>query len=63
MRIRNEELEAVRGFDRALKTGREAGGGDFPDREDAPDIAAAWGIDPGFGKNTDPPSTGWLCVP
>lgn len=52
--------EAALGFARFRKAGQE--GGDVPDEEAVLDIAAAWGIDPRFEKNTYPPSTGWLCT-
>lgn len=53
--------ERVMGFDRFPHPGEEDTCEHFPCEEDVLDIAAAWGLDPRFGK-TYLSSVGWLCI-
>ena len=53
--------EKTLGFDRFPHKGQEDGER-LPNEEDVLDIAAAWGVDPGFQKKTYPPSVGWICT-
>lgn len=54
--------EIALGFGRFPRKGGEDHCEDFPTEENVLDIAAAWGVDPRFEKNTYPPAVGWLCT-